>query len=139
MIEQSRWVLDTNTLVSRLLVPKGNAGRAVDQALASGILLVSVETLEELVRVLNRPKVDAYVSREDRQRFISLLMGVTRVVSVAFHVQACRDPKDDMILDVALNGEADAIITGDQDLLVLNPFHDISILSPSEFLGQEPR
>jgi putative PIN family toxin of toxin-antitoxin system len=139
MIEQSRWVLDTNTLVSRLLVPKGNAGRAVDQALASGILLVSVETLEELVRVLNRPKFDAYVSREDRQRFISLLMGVTRVVSVAFHVQACRDPKDDMILDVALNGEADAIITGDQDLLVLNPFHDIPILSPSEFLGQEPR
>ena len=52
---------------------------------------------------------------------------------------SCLTPLARMILDVALNGEADAIITGDQDLLVLNPFHDIPILSPSEFLVQEPR
>ena len=138
MIKQMRWVSDTNTLVSRLLVPKGSAGQAVDHALARGVMLVSTETLYELVRVLSRPKFDAYLSREDRQHFISLFMGVARIVPVAFHVRACRDPKDDMILDVALNGEADAIITGDDDLRVLNPFHNIPILSPSEFLCQDP-
>lgn len=129
------WVFDTNTLISRLLSPGGVPAKAVDHALASGLLLVSIETMNELARVLDRPKFDPYVSREDRRRFINLLGGVSRIVPIARKVHVCRDPKDDIFLDVALNGEAKAIITGDEDLLELDPFHGVRIVKPAEFLA----
>lgn len=135
MTEQSLWVLDTNVLVSRLLVPQGVAGRAVDHALARGILLVSEDTLGELVEVLGRPKFDPYVSRKDRRHFIELLGGVARVVPITRKLRACRDPKDDNFLDVAVNGEARAIITGDRALLELDPFHGVRIVNPGDFLA----
>lgn len=131
---ESRWVLDTNTLISRLLVPTGVAGRAVDAALARGVLLVSDATLAELAEVLARPKFEPYLSREERQHFFRLLCGVGRTVNITQRTQACRDPKDNKFLDVALCGEADAIITGDADLLVLHPHHGVDILSPAQFL-----
>lgn len=135
MIEQSLWVLDTNVLISRLLVPKGVAGRAVDHALARGILLVSEETLGELVEVLGRPKFDLYVSQEDRRQFVELLGGVARMVPITRRLSACRDPKDDKFLDVVLKGEAKAIITGDRALLELDPFHGVRIVGPADFLA----
>ncbi len=131
---ERRWVLDTNALVSRLLMPGGTAARAVDRALALGVPLVSDETLNELAEVLARPRFDRYVSLADRQRFIALLGGVARRVVVSHRVQACRDPRDDKFLHVALNGEAEAIVTDDADLLVLDPFHGVRILKPSAFL-----
>ena len=134
MTDSSFWVFDTNTLVSRLLVPDGTAARAVNHGLSQGILLVSEATLEELVTVLTRPKFDPYVSHQERQRFITLLGGVSRIVPILHQVQACRDPEDDKFLDVALNGDAKAIITGDQDLLALHPFHGVSIVNPADFL-----
>lgn len=134
MIEQSHWVLDTNILVSRLLAPGGVAARAVDHALGRGILLVSEATLDELVEVLDRPKFDPYITREDRKRFIELLGGVARVIPINSKVRACRDPKDDKFLDVALNGGAAAIVTGDADLLDLDPYHGVPIVSPATFL-----
>ncbi len=130
---ERRWVLDTNTLISRLLLPTGTAGRAVDHALALGVLLVSDDTLDELARVLSRPKFDRCVTLAERQRFIQLLGGVARRVPITHRVQACRDPKDDIFLHVALNGEAEAIVTGDRDLLVLDPFHGVRILGPADF------
>lgn len=134
MRETFRWVVDPNVLMSRLLVPNGSAAKAVDFALASGVLMVSVATLSELVEVISRPKFDRYLTLEKRRRFITLLGGVSRMVSITRTVQVCRDPKDDKFLDVALAAEAQAIITGDQDLLALNPFHGIQILTPSGFL-----
>lgn len=133
------WVLDTNTLISRLLVPKGVAARAVDHALAQGVLLVSDATLAELAEVLARPKFDRYLSVPERRQFFALLSGISRSINVTQHTQACRDPKDNKFLDVALNGNAHAIISGDQDLLVLHPHHGIHILSPSQFLQSKMR
>jgi putative PIN family toxin of toxin-antitoxin system len=130
---ERRWVLDTNTLISRLLAPTGTAGRAVDHALALGVLLVSDDTLAELADVLGRRKFDRWVTLAERQRFIALLGGVCRRVEISHRVQACRDPKDDKFLHVALNGEAEAIVTGDAELLVLHPFHGVQILSPANF------
>ena len=132
--QTATWVLDTNLLISRLLVPSGTAAKAVDHALERGILLVSEATLEELATVLARPKFDPYISRLDRQRFLRLLGGVARVVTVSTPIQACRDPKDDKFLEVAVHGEARAIITGDTDLLELDPFHGIRIQRPGDFL-----
>jgi putative PIN family toxin of toxin-antitoxin system len=90
--------------------------------------------LAELFEGLNRPKFDPYLSLQDRQRFIQLLGGVARPIPIVSRVRACRDPKDDKFLDVALNGGAAAIITGDATLLDLDPFHDIRIVNPATFL-----
>lgn len=95
---------------------------------------MSEETLQELSKVLARPKFDRYVSIEDRQHFIRLLGGVVRMVPILHRVAACRDPKDDKFLHVALNAEADIIVTGDADLLVLHPFHGVDIVKPADFL-----
>jgi putative PIN family toxin of toxin-antitoxin system len=65
---------------------------------------------------------------------IALLGGVARMVPVAQRIRACRDPKDDKFFDAALSGGAHAIVTGDQDLLALPPFHDIHIVTPAAFL-----
>lgn len=134
---ERRWVLDTNVLVSRLLLPGSVPARAVDHALARGVLLVSDETLAELVQVLSRPKFDPYVSRRHRQEFIRKLGGVARVVEIRWRDVVCRDPKDDKFLHVAVNGEAEAIVSGDRDLLALHPFHGVDIVAPAAFLGRE--
>ncbi len=136
---ETRLVLDTNTLISRMLMPHGTAGRAVDKALATGVLLVSEATLTELADVLSRPKFDRYVTLEGRRQFLGLLGGIARVVPIRHRIQACRDPKDDMLLHVALNGEAQFLITGDQDLLVLSTSfqqsHGLHILAPAAYLA----
>jgi putative PIN family toxin of toxin-antitoxin system len=131
---EHRLVLDTNLWVSRLLAPKGTAAQAVDHALTWGTPLMSIETLQELTDVLTRPKFDAYVSVRDRQHFIALLGGVVRMVTITHRVTACRAPKDDKFLHVALNGEAEIIVMGNADLLALNPFHGVEILNPGAFL-----
>lgn len=107
-----RLVVDTNVLVGRLLSPRSVAARAVDLAITEGRLLVSGATLPELARVLARPKSDRYIGIEDPQEFIRYLATLLEVITVLQRFQACRDPKDDMFLDVVANGQASAIITG---------------------------
>lgn len=135
MTERMHCVVDTNVLVSRLLAPRSTAAQAVDLALAQGSLLGSDETLAELAEVLARPKFDPYISREDRREFIRLLGGVMQIVPILRKITICRDPRDDKFLEVALAGEAATIISGDKDLLVLNPWHGISILTPAAFIA----
>lgn len=131
---RERIVADTNCLISRLLLPSSMPGKAVRKAADSGIFLVSDATMNELADVLARSKFDPYISLEDRQQFLRLLGRVAEVVRAVYPVRECRDPKDDKFLEVALNGKADLILTGDNDLRVLNPWRDIAILSPAEYL-----
>ena len=132
--EPERIVADTNLLVSRLLLPQSLPAQAVRKAVDEGQLLVSAATLEELADVLSRAKFDPYVSLEDRQDFIRVLNRVAERVIVTALIKACRDPKDDKFLEVALNGEANVILTGDRDLLALHPFRGVDILSPREYI-----
>jgi putative PIN family toxin of toxin-antitoxin system len=134
MAARARVVLDNNALISRLLIPDSVPGRAVRKAVDEAQLLVSEATLEELADVLARPKFDPYVSIADRQEFIRLLGRVAEQVPITFTMRACRDPKDDKFLEMAINGRADLIVTGDEDLLELNPFRDIPIITLAEYL-----
>jgi putative PIN family toxin of toxin-antitoxin system len=134
MAKRERIVFDTNALISRLLVPRSVPGDAVRKALNAGRLLVSEATLAELADVLARPKFAPYVSVKDRQQFIRLLGRVAEMVPVTYAIRACRDPEDDKFLELALNGSAHFIITGDKDLLALNPFGEIEIIKPAAYL-----
>ena len=131
-----RLVIDTNTFVSRLLVPNSTPGRAVRKALDSAHLLASEATMNELADVLSRPKFDAYISLEDRQQFIRLLARVVEMVSIVRRIHVCRDPKDDQILELAFSGAADLIVACDRDLLALKTFQEIPIISPAAYLGK---
>lgn len=139
MRPQGRWVFDTNTLVSHLLLAGSVPSRAVGLALQAGQFLVSDETLGELEEVLSRPKFNKYLSTSERRKFFELLGRVAIYIPIIRPVQACRDARDDKFLSVALNGRADAIISGDKDLLCRNPFLGIPILTPAEFLRDGPK
>jgi putative PIN family toxin of toxin-antitoxin system len=93
-------------------------------------------TLDELADVLARPKFDPYVTLEERQGFLQRLLRIAERVPILQQIQACRDPRDDKFLEVAINGEADMIITGDGDLLALHPFMGMPILTPLDYLVQ---
>ena len=130
-----RVVVDTNALVSRLLMAQSIPARAVDRVLDSGRFLVSEATLAELAQVLARDEFDRWVSRKTRAAFLERLAGVVEVVHVTRRVRVCRDPKDDALLEVAVNGPAHCIVTDDKDLLVLHPYLGIPIFTPTQFLA----
>lgn len=134
MRRRRRIVVDTNALISRLLVPGSVPGRVVRKAVDAEVLLVSEATLDELASVLAWPKFDAYVSLEDRRHFILQVARIAEFVPVLRRVEACRDASDDKILEVAINGDAELIVTGDNDLLALHPFMQIPIIRPAVYL-----
>ena len=134
MRTRQRVVVDTNVLVSRLLLADSIPAQAVREARRKGTLLVSEATMQELADVLARPRFDRYVSIEDRKQLLRLLARVAEFVPIVNQVRECRDPKDDKFLEVALNGRADLILTSDRDLLVLHPWRNIEILSPADYL-----
>src|SRR3982751_942865 len=105
MTTNHRIVVDTNTYISRLLVPGSVPARAVDRALSDSTILLSDATLEELASVLSRRKFDRYVSIEERKTFLRLLGGAAKVIPIHRHFQVCRDRKDDKFLNLAVNGE----------------------------------
>ena len=86
----------------------------------------------ELAEVLLRP--ERGISSTDFDEALKLLLNKSVIVKAAHSVTACRDPKDDVVLECAMTGNADWIVTGDRDLLVLHPFHGINIVNPASFL-----
>lgn len=92
--------------------------------------------MTELADVVGRPKFDPYLSIAERQEFVRLLGRIAEIVPIVRRVRACRDPADDKFLEVAVNGRADLIITGDQDLLALDPFMAIAVMSPAAYLAR---
>lgn len=134
MSRVERLVFDTNTLISHLLIPASIPAQAVRKGLHKGQLIASDATLSELAEVIARPKFDRYLSIEDRQQFFRLFGRVIEHVTIIRNIQACRDSQDDKFLELAVNGRATTIVTGDQDLLILNPYQSIQIVTPNKYL-----
>lgn len=131
-----RFVFDTNTIVSGLLLPDSKPRQAIDRAQDRGKILISLPALLELNEVIGRKKFDKYLSEEKRKEFLAALVKQAEFVELNEKITDCRDEKDSKSLELAVSGEADCIISGDGDLLVLHPFRGISILPPGEFLIQ---
>ena len=134
-MKAERCVVDTNVLISALLQPSGRTGEALGAIrTAGGVLIFSDQTFAELASRLARSKFDRYVDQVVRQQFLSELAAVAEWVAMAGVLRACRDPDDDKFLETAISGEADCIVTGDGDLLALDPFEGVPILTPRDFL-----
>jgi putative PIN family toxin of toxin-antitoxin system len=100
-----------------------------------GKILISAPTLLELAEVLGRDKLNKYLLEEERASFLVELLKEVELVEVSQQVTDCRDAEDNKFLELAISGKADYIVSGDNDLLVLNPFRGIPILTPREFLN----
>lgn len=132
-----RAVIDTNILVRALLNPGGSVGPVVD-LLRDGryLFLYSQATLNELIDVLSRPRMARRygLTPDEVDALCTLVIRRGESVKPGRPITVCRDPKDDKFLEVAVAGRADVIVTGDEDLRVLDPFAGISIVRPFEFL-----
>jgi len=127
-------VFDTNVLISALLLPESKPRHALELALSKGKVLLSFAALAELYEELNRKKFRRYVDERDIRSFLAALAREMQWVDVDVQITACRDPKDNKFLELAVRGNGTHIIRGDADLLALHPFQGIEILTPHRFL-----
>src|SRR5580704_10368380 len=132
-----RFVSDTSVLISRACFPNSVPAQAFEHALVRAKLIVSAETLAELEDVLLRSKFDAYLRLQTRLSFFHYLRKEAIFIESVMPITACRDPKDDKFLALALTGQAEFILTGDQDLLALHPFRGIDIYNPRQYLDRK--
>jgi len=131
---KSRFVFDTNTLISAVLSPFSINAQALKKSFEIGTPVCSEQIFEELAVVIFRKKFDKYFSKSERIKILELLRSKFIFLEVSSTLKICRDPKDDMFLNLALDSKSACIVTGDADLLVLNPFQGIPILGPGDFL-----
>lgn len=130
-------VFDTNVLVSAALIQGSRADHCVRTVLEhQHPLIFSKATFEELSDVILRSKLDRYVSKAARMGLLETWENAAVFFpDAAIHevVRDCRDPDDDKFLELALACRAAAIVTGDPDLLVLDPWRGIRIVKPADF------
>ena len=134
--ERARIVVDTNVLISAALLPKSTSARALDRALEEFQLIQSEATLAELIDVIMRSKFVNYLDEERRSHFLFMLARVSEVIGVQTRVTECSDPKDNKFLELAIDGNAQLLVSGDSHLRDMHPFRGIAIATPGEFLAQ---
>jgi putative PIN family toxin of toxin-antitoxin system len=133
-----RLVVDTNVFVSAALKENSLPFLVVRWITQHNGLLKSTATEDELLAVLQRPYLAAVTIPSFRDGVVRML-AAAEPVTISERIAACRDPTDDKFLELAVNGRADLIISGDADLLALNPFRDIAIVTPAVFVQSVAR
>ena len=127
-------IFDTNVLINAVLSPTSLSKKAYRKAFKEGIVVYSEKTLAEFYEKIYLPRFDKYVPLSHRLVFYHDFAFNAFPITITHTIQACRDPKDDMFLELAKSANADCIVTKDDDLLVLHPFQGIPILNVSDFL-----
>ena len=131
-------VFDTNSLISALLIDTSVSREAFDKALDHYQLLISDEAVAEFDDVASREKFDDYLKEGEREGFEELLHREARLIRVEETIEASCDPDDDKFLELAIAGDAEIIVSGDKDLLVLDPFRGVRIVRPRAFVDEFP-
>lgn len=130
-------VVDTNVFISASLAEHSISRKALFSIFDhNGTILLSQEVLEEIEEVLNRDKLNKFSLLQDRILFFRSLIREAEFINITSRISDCPDPKDNKFLELAVDGNAAYIISGDNDLLDMNPFKGIKIISPSDFLKE---
>lgn len=131
-------VIDTNLLISAMISPNSIIHKVLKKTLENYIIYNSQQTLDEFVEVAKREKfLRFFKDLSKRDEFINFVIQSTKIIEPTHTVTDCRDPKDNMFLEIALTCEAVYLVSGDKDLLTLNPYQNIEIITASEFLEKE--
>lgn len=128
------FVVDTNVVVSGLFFPKTLPSKSLSIGLIQYKLAISQKVHKEYMDVLTRKKFDKYITLEQRMSLLDRLLLRSETFLTEEEIIICRDPKDDMSLELAVSANAACIVSGDPHLLELHPFRGIPILKPSDFL-----
>ena len=137
-----RVVIDTNVWLSAWLSREGKAASCVRRVLQQGLVVFSKASFEELRSRCWKPKFDRYWTLEQRRSLLADAGAVALWVepdAALATVRASRDPDDDKFLHLALAAEADWLVSGDADLLVLEAVGAAAIVSPAQFLEATDR
>lgn len=127
-----RLVVDTNVFVSAALKDASWSAIVVRWLDKYGGLLKTIATEKEVLEVLQRPRIAPKIAPFFFDN-LSHILAAAEVVTITEPVTECRDRKDDKFLELAVNGHADVIVSGDADLLVLDAFRGIPIITPAAF------
>ena len=128
-----RLVVDTNVFVSAALKEASWPAGTVRWLAAYDGLLKTPATEGEVFAVLQRPRIAPKITPLFLDH-LRRLFAAAELVTITERVAACRDPKDDTFLELAVNGRADVIVSGDADLLALDVFRGIPIVPPVVFV-----
>ena len=128
-------VIDTNIFISALM--GGKIARTVVDALidSKSSLVISAELFNELTLTVNKPRLAPFIQGENVTLLISFIKTKATFVKPLEEITICRDPEDNKVLEAAVAGNADVIVTGDKDLLVLKSFQGIPIVTPKIFVA----
>lgn len=135
MKNELKIVIDTNVFVSALL---GNPTcKEIAELLKqkSFVYLTSFELLDELTKTLQKPKF-INLNQDETNKFLRLIRKRAKIIFSDESITLCRDLKDNIVLECALAGKANFIVTGDKDLLALKKLKNISIITPKKFIKQ---
>jgi len=127
-------VFDASTIVSAALEADNIPERALQRAEEVDVLALSAAVDAEIADVLNRPKFARAIPAVRRQHLLEILRSTAIWFAPTMRVIDCRDPKDDKYLELALAAGAATIVSSDDDLLVLNPWRGMRLLSPADYL-----
>lgn len=136
MQKKNKIILDTNIWIS-FLISKSLKG--IDKLIFSKkvILLFSDELMTEFIDVTSREKLKPYFTKEDIVSLIDIIEEYGKIINVKSKVEICRDKEDNFLLSLAKDGEADYLITGDKDLLIIKKFEKTRIIKLTDFLEKK--
>jgi len=131
--DRKRIVFDTSALISACLYPEREPAHIFRLALIEHDVYASSSTLNELNSVLQRPKFDTWRPLAYRRSWVSLFSDAVLLIEPSVQMKACRDPKDDQFLELAVSAQAHILVSSDVHLLEMNPFRGIHIVNWKEF------
>ena len=134
-----RVVIDTGVLISAALFEESIPGNVLAYTMAFHIPLVSDELIKEYRRIFSGKKFDSYSPRTTRLALLMEFLDNAEHTLISGALSVCRDPRDNMVIETAVAGSADVLITGDKDILTLRPHPNIEIVTPSEFVARYTR
>jgi len=127
-MKSKKVVLDTNLWISFLISKKFTEIDNLVQA-KNITLIFSNESLEEFIEVVKRPKFKKFFSKKDIEKLLDIFDQYAELIKVKSKIDICRDPKDNFLLNLAVDGKVDYLVTGDKDLLILEKIKKTEIIT----------
>ncbi|MCM4161376.1 putative toxin-antitoxin system toxin component, PIN family [Antarcticibacterium flavum] len=132
-MKNKRVILDTNLWISYLIT---NSFTEIDEFIQDGIIILvfSEELLDEFIEVAKRPKLRKFFATKDVESLLTTFNEFAELIAIESQIDVCRDKKDNFLLNLAIDGKADYLVTGDKDLLVLKKIDKTHILTYRELV-----